>query len=953
MKKFFKIAFLVSLLSVSLPVFSQYYTTGTEAFGTRWRVKSFGKINLIFPSDAEKISDYYLNSLIKYDSLVGQDYGITNRRIDVVLHNHTSASNGFVAWAPRRMELITQNPTNSYAQLWHEQLAVHESRHVKQMYALNKGFVKFNSIFIGQQAVGLAASFVPSWFLEGDAVYAETHYSKAGRGRDADFLQYYRAHFLSGKKNYSYDKWLLGSYKNYIPNYYPFGYMIVNYGNIKYGNKIWTKTIRHTANFPFIPFTFYFGLKHQTGLSRKHMALQAINYQDSIWKTTVNTTPEIPDSLQAVRKPKVYTNYQYPFKLNDSTIIAYRTSLDKTPAFVLINTSTRKTKKLCNTGLLQGSPAYSKQKTAWVEYKPHWRWDYLNGTELHLLNNTRIRKQTIINLHGRYYSPAFYNDSSIYLLGYTTNGNWTINLFCNETVKTIFTFDSFIEPLELAYNQTNNKLYILATTAKGKCIFSFDSNAKNLLKEFGPTTNNINSIFAFNNNIIFSASIDNAENLVVFNTNSGKLNYYNTLAFGSKYPSVQNDTITFSEYTPKGYIIVLANEKNLVKNNIETLDFPNDSLNDHFTQTENAKHYESKPYRELTHLFNFHSWMPFYVNVFDDLTQTSMTSTLRPGITLLSQNLTGTTISSIGYGYGNSNLFMAGIKYLGWWPVIYANYSLFDYNAAIYRVTNDIIYTNEKRWEAKVELALPVTLSNNSFYTFLQPFTNITLSNDYLYSSAAEGYRSGLTTVHSGVTFYSYQQLATRDIFPRLGVVSKFENEFAPTNRNNLGNLNALYVKTFLPGMFTNHSLQFTLKYQHQYLKNFYFSNRYSFPRGYSDFPSQTFYSLSADYCFPLIYPDLAIRSLIYLKRISVDLFYDYGKNSYPMVESDQLFTKSYTMNSFGYELFIDFHLFRTRFPFRLTYRYGFAGNNFSSFSVVNLNMDIYSGNRAINANNF
>ena len=76
---------------------------------------------------------------------------------------------------------------------------------------------------------------------------------------------------------------------------------------------------------------------------------------------------------------------------------------------------------------------------------------------------------------------------------------------------------------------------------------------------------------------------------------------------------------------------------------------------------------------------------------------------------------------------------------------------------------------------------------------------------------------------------------------------------------------------------------------------------------------------LSADYVMPLIYPDLSIASLLYLKRIRGGVFYDYaeGKGNYYLDRMASGNTSDYYHNykeafsSFGVELLADFHLFR------------------------------------------
>ena len=81
--------------------------------------------------------------------------------------------------------------------------------------------------------------------------------------------------------------------------------------------------------------------------------------------------------------------------------------------------------------------------------------------------------------------------------------------------------------------------------------------------------------------------------------------------------------------------------------------------------------YEAKPYSKAGHLLNFHSWFPFYGDI--DEIQTDP-STVKPGVTIMSQNHLSTLVSSIGYEYSDgSHYFHSGIKWKGWYPVIEAD----------------------------------------------------------------------------------------------------------------------------------------------------------------------------------------------------------------------------------------------------------------------------------------
>jgi len=122
-----------------------------------------------------------------------------------------------VLWAPKRMEIFTCPPQDTYAENWLQQLAIHEYRHVVQIDKLNQGMTKVLTYVFGEQATGaILGLFIPLWLVEGDAVCTETALSNSGRGRLPSFEMKLRAQTLT-KINLNYDKAVFGSYKIICP----------------------------------------------------------------------------------------------------------------------------------------------------------------------------------------------------------------------------------------------------------------------------------------------------------------------------------------------------------------------------------------------------------------------------------------------------------------------------------------------------------------------------------------------------------------------------------------------------------------------------------------------------------------------------------------------------------------------------------------------------------------
>jgi len=191
------ISTIVVLNLISTITLGQFFNPGQERYGQKWRQIQTSNFRVIYPASVEEQAlqtASYLES-IRDSVQLGLHHG--TRRIPVVLHPNSILSNGFVSWAPKRMELVTTPAFDGYQGNWLNSVASHELRHVVQIDKLNNRFTRVLYFLFGEQVVGGVTAFVPTWFLEGDAVYAETEISVFGRGREPQFLQQFRADFLT------------------------------------------------------------------------------------------------------------------------------------------------------------------------------------------------------------------------------------------------------------------------------------------------------------------------------------------------------------------------------------------------------------------------------------------------------------------------------------------------------------------------------------------------------------------------------------------------------------------------------------------------------------------------------------------------------------------------------------------------------------------------------------
>ncbi len=234
----FGIAVAAALLLLPAAARAQFFTAGDDPGCRRWYSIESENYRIIYPRGLDSLARVYAREMERFRKPVGLTSGYLpgeciRGKMPVVLHAYNSVSNGSVAWAPKRMDAYTLPQVyGAEATPWAAQLAVHESRHISQMqFGLSHAQRPFGWFF-GEMWNGLTAGlYTENSFLEGDAVCAETELTRSGRGRKADFLNYYMVCFDQGDLR-DWDQWRFGSQRKYTPDWYALGYL--TYGGLRW-----------------------------------------------------------------------------------------------------------------------------------------------------------------------------------------------------------------------------------------------------------------------------------------------------------------------------------------------------------------------------------------------------------------------------------------------------------------------------------------------------------------------------------------------------------------------------------------------------------------------------------------------------------------------------------------------------------------------------------------------
>ena len=142
-------------------------------------------------------------------------------------------------------------------------------------------------------------------------------------------------------------------------------------------------------------------------------------------------------------------------------------------------------------------------------------------------------------------------------------------------------------------------------------------------------------------------------------------------------------------------------------------------------------------------------------------------------------------------------------------------------------------------------------------------------------------------------------QQAAQHIYPRLAYSISASYRHAITNyEGSQFNTNGAI---YLPGFMSVHNLLLTGSFQERdTLSQVSFGNRFTYSRGYTGRYFSRMWRFSANYHFPIIYPDWGFGNILYLQRVRGNIFYDYTK----VYSRDKKTTRD--QRSVGGELFID-----------------------------------------------
>lgn len=915
--------FLVLLFSAfSTMTFGQYYSSGQDPASLKWNEINSENFQVIYPIGYDSIAQYVINTMEYGRMLTLKNRHAETKKISVILHNQTIVSNAEVAWAPRRVEFYTVSPQSTYSQPWYEQLAIHEYTHVIQISSMNEGLTKFLYHLFGEQiTVGIFGLYVPYWFIEGDAVVAETALSKAGRGRDPNFESELRSQLLE-IGSYSLEKASLGSYKDFTTDRYHLGYFLVGQGRAHFGKDFWIKPMLNVAKYPLAIIPFGQGIKTNSGMDKR--SFYEFSMQDLFEKWQRQLEETNPDNVDILSDDNSFTNYTNHFFIDEDHIFSLKKNYHGIGKFISMSTEGKEEKLFTPGFYFHEKISMGGDKICWSERRYDARWGYRSFTKIMLYDIKTRKKKTLLN-KTRYFSPVISSSgekivvvevdefSQHYLVVLDAdNGNVLQRIQSPDN-------DFIAHP---SWSQKEDKIIaeVLNSHGKGLAIFSLKNHKIQQVLSFQHTHLQYPSFWK--KYLLFEAAYNGIMNVYALDLQSRSLYQTTNTAFGASDYSISPDgkTIVFAHQSSKGKQLVTQTwnpedwiPMSEVKNNsypladilseqVDTL------LKPEFIPQEN---YDIKKYSKFKNLINIHSWNPLNVDLNN--------ATLNPGVNILSQNKLSTLSARIGANYNFNSQAMkyyANVDFMGWYPVISLRA---DYGGRMTDMieNNDTSthFWNESNMSAVVYL--PLLFTSGTWSHRIQPQLSFNYKQVDRGAALNFNFRNIKSTDYS-IQFSGQQKSPFQSIYPDWAYSLAISYAETPFN-DDAGEMWSVNMATYLPGFFRHDGFRLMGTYQDKLNNSSFYSDMASPARGYSSISYKDLLTLRADYKVPLLYPDWNLSSLLYMKRIVMGLFYDYSIQA--DLPTDHAYHGINYFWSSGMDLTTDVHFLRSKFPFEIGVR--------------------------------
>lgn len=780
----------IAALLLPFAASAQFYVTGDDPGRLKWYSIETDNFKVIYPEGTDSLARVYAEKIEKFRIPVSLTTGYMagqgdGKKMPVVMHAY-NAANGSVAWAPKRMDLFTlPSAYDPEPMPWSTMLSVHESRHITQMqFGMTRAQKPFTWIFGEMWNILVSLIYPGISNIEGDAVITETAWTPSGRGRTADFLNYYWVAFDNGDFR-SWDKWRFVSQVNNAPNYYSLGYLTV--GGFRYlydCPEFMNAGYDLAARRPYNLGAFYTTTRKLTGKKFNKAFMEVCDTMYTLWKADAEARKPYIPSEQVTSDRRFYTEYHNNLIVGDD-IYAIRKGHIDVPSLVRIDSTGNETiitRFSHDAGRMGWDP--SSSRLYWSEGSTDERWNLQTKSKIRYIEYGSGRKHTLKN-SGLLYNPAP-SRSQIAVTRYAQNGKSFLDIIGSNTGSTIRSFEApdslqILEPVWIG-----DDIYATAISDNGYGIYRIRLDdsieaASGWETILAPQPVKIKDFNTRDGELLFTCDRTGVNELYHLDPAEGKLIQKTSTRYGAEDFQYSGNWLYYSSQTLDGKKIYRTPVDSLMDKAVDFSDLHRYHIAEAVTAQEKAIALEKEAstnkevaisdpvrYRKLPNAFNLHSWAPVYVNVdnimnmsFDHIWQAASL-----GATGIFQNRLSTAVGEIGYSVHKDPYNPAKWRhsahgrftYSGLYPVIEATVNFNDraarqYNAYAYLLPDG----NASMEVSSRELSSPYIEGILSTYI---PF-NFTSGGWYKGLIPRLTYRIGNDRFNTGLTIMEMEEQGT------------------------------------------------------------------------------------------------------------------------------------------------------------------------------------------------
>ncbi|WP_437918255.1 hypothetical protein [Sphingobacterium sp. LRF_L2] len=904
MNKILAITFMALLLSIMIPYKSNSQIIDNEQAHSniKWRQIDTEHYRLLFPQTFEQAAKKLATELPYLRRYSSNSLSISPRKITLILQGNHISQNGYVQLAPRKSEFYPVPSSTADNQEWLPNLALHELRHVSQFDKLTG---RIRGPFFEQLALALYGLNLPAWYFEGDAVQVETLYSSGGRGRLPSWDMPLRANILSGRE-YSFNKYVLGSFKDNVPSHYTIGFFMNTYLTNNFGLESHQKILEDMHTKLLRPFNFRQAVKHVAGIKPNKLFSNTIEELHQKWQRELTDS-----SVTAIETPKSNfpSDYLLPQTNYENKLFVLKSSPQSVNEIVYLDSNTKE-HHIIKTGI-QITPYFHMRDDliVWDEYRKHPRFGKQTYNIVHTYN-VKTKKLRTISKKSRYYSPVLHPNENAVAVVEVDLANKSKLLLLNSDNGNII--DSIHCPTEVhiqqpKFNIEGDKIIAIAVSPQGTNLIEF--NLKNhAYRYLLPWANQqLERPFYHRHQIIFKAHFDGVDNIYALGQDS-LISKITTSKFGAFNPFVDaNDTLFFNDYQYNGYKLakqsLTAISKKIqvapspyIRKTLAQVDFSDE-------KKATIDSVEVKKYSSTAHLFNFHSL---------SISSTNFESfeNYMPGLFWLSNDVLNTTQIKLGYEFDtdiSKSTYSAEVAYKRYLPVFtikYANRGLVG-NAVSGNNSNEITMYDYRDHHTTMDISIPLSVyRRNTVYSYGANF-GTSYTKRYNVSLPLKNFNDIIAFPLNYQLYLNKNNMRSKmDLAPRWGQNLSITYRHLPFEQDLSGQILSVRTNFYFPGIWMNHSLQLRLAAQKSSGR---YEGSYDIPMvsAWGHFQSPIVHNTAMiNYRLPLFYPDWSLGNLAYIKRFQGLLFSDF-----------QNIHKSTAPKSFGLGISADFNVFRYILP--------------------------------------